>query len=253
MRRVLFYDTTDSTNRRLQEAALDPSAPSGLTAVTDRQTEGRGRRGRSFYSPSGSGIYLSMLVRPAGTAQHTDPGVWTSVTARVSVAVCDAVEAVCRIRPGIKWVNDLLAGGRKVCGILTQMDMESETGDIRDIIVGIGINVQGTAEDLPEELRGTAGFLSQSADRPVPRTALAAEIIRRLDALFAVWPDGHAAALEQYRKDSLVIGREIRVITGTSEKKAIAEAVGDDFALHVRYEDGTREALRGGEITLRLT
>ena len=252
MERVLCYDVTDSTNTRLREAALSKDIPGGTVAVANEQTAGSGRRGRTFASPKDMGIYLSLLLRPdsMGTAVYT-AGDWTSVTSWAAVAVCNAVETVYGVRPGIKWVNDLLLNGKKICGILTQMDLETETGEIRDVIVGIGINVQETEEDFPEELRGIAGSLYQQTGKRIPRARLAAEMIRELDALCAAWPMEKETYLSRYRADSLVTGKEIRVLTAGGEKKATAESIGDDFALHVRYEDGTAETLRGGEISIR--
>ena len=254
MDHVLYYESADSTNRRLAEYVLaHPDAPNGLIALANEQTAGRGRRGRSFASPKNMGIYLSLLIRPESFGTDpASPANWTALTSWTAVAVCNAIEKVYGIRPGIKWVNDLLLDKKKICGILTQMDMETETAEIRDIIIGIGVNVQEEEQDFPEELRAIAGSLFQTTGKHRPRSVLAAEMIRELDTLCAAWPEGHAAYLAQYRKDSLVTGRPIRVITVSGEKEAIAEGIGDDFALHVRYPDGTAQELRGGEISVRL-
>ena len=253
MQRVLCYDVTDSTNLRLQEAALSSEAPGGLIAIADGQTGGRGRRGRTFASPRGMGIYLSILLRPEtmGHKAGVSAADWTAVTSWVSVAVCSAIETVYGVRPGIKWVNDLLLNGRKICGILTQMELETETGEVRDVIAGIGVNVQETAEDFPEDLRDIATSLYQETGKRIPRVRLAAEMIRELDSMCAAWPDASPEYLARYRADSLAVGRKIRVLAASGEKKAIAESIGDDFSLQVRYEDGTRESLHGGEITIR--
>ena len=150
----------------------------------------------------------------------------------------------------MKWVNDLLLNGRKICGILTQMEMESETGEIREIIIGIGINVQQTRSDFPEELREIAGSLYQETGIRVPRARLAAEVIRELDPLIEALPDD-PSYLMRYREDSVVVGKKIRVLTSSGEKKAGAVSIGDDFSLLVRYEDGSEESLHGGEISIR--
>ena len=276
MARVLCFDSTDSTNRRLQEAVLDGSAPHGLIAVANEQTAGRGRLGRSFSSPQDMGIYLSLLIRPNAFPAAEFPAStvsWTVLTSWTAVAICRAIENVCGIRPGIKWVNDLLLDGRKICGILTQMELESESGSIRDIIIGIGVNVQESKEDFPEELQDIAGSLFLATGRKTDRSVLAAEMIRQLDRMCADWykvyyegaadltfssdagsPAGHdiaAAYLEEYRRHSLVIGTPVTVINPRETKEAIAESIGDDFSLHVRYSDGSEEDLRGGEISVR--
>ena len=263
MKRVLCYDSTDSTNRRLQEAVLNApaaenpipsqSALHGLIAVANEQTAGRGRLGRSFASPQDMGIYMSVLLIPEVFGDASPSASWTALTSWTAVAVCRAIEAVCGVQPGIKWVNDLYLGGKKICGILTLMDLESESGLIRDIIIGIGVNVQEKEEDFPEDLRDIAGSLYQQTGKKIDRSVLAAEMIRQIDRLCADWTDPDAAGiyLDAYRKHSLVIGRPVSVITPKSAKEATAEGIGDDFSLHVRYTDGTEEDLRGGEISIR--
>ncbi|MBO5520561.1 MAG: biotin--[acetyl-CoA-carboxylase] ligase [Eubacterium sp.] len=302
MKRVLCFDSTDSTNKRLQEAVLnsgeayrsengdtgskspdvhvqDRCAPYGLIAVANEQTAGRGRLGRTFSSPQDMGIYLSLLIRPdeffvpsdtvsspASSASTRPQGLsadiysWTMLTSWTAVAVCRAIETVCGVRPGIKWVNDLLLNGRKICGILTQMELESETGTIRDIIIGIGVNVQEREEDFPEELRDIAGSLFMATGKKTDRTLLAAEMIRQLDRMCADWYRLQAGSsqlafsyLNDYREHSLVTGRQINVITPRETKEAVAESIGEDFSLHVRYMDGSEEDLRGGEISIRST
>ena len=253
MERVFCYDSTDSTNRRLQEAMLNGDAPHGLIAVANEQTAGRGRLGRSFASPQDMGIYMSVLLWPQVLGDASPSSSWTALTSWTAVAVCRAIEAVYDVQPGIKWVNDLYLGGKKICGILTQMDLETERGLIRDIIIGIGINVQEQENDFPEELREIAGSLYQQTGKRIDRTILAAEMIRQLDRLCEDWSDPESAAvyLNTYRKHSLVTGKPVSVIRAGNAKEATAVCIGDDFSLHVQYPDGTAEILRGGEISIR--
>ena len=245
--RVLVLPVTDSTNTRLIDLA-GKGAPDGQVVIADAQTGGLGRRGRSFASPEGVSVYLSYLLRP-------EPGVsaaaYTQITAWVCVAVCSAIEAVCGIRPGIKWVNDLLLGGRKICGILTQMNIDGESGDILSIVTGIGINVNNRPEDFPEELRGIAASLFGETGKTVCRAELAAALIRELDRMRAAFPQGKEAYLERYRRDCAVLGRRIRILSPEKEETATAVAVGDDFSLCVQLEDGTVRALSSGEISIR--
>ena len=265
MKRILVYESTDSTNRRLQEAVFhtlaDDSpdqfrqAPHGLIAVANEQTAGRGRLGRTFASPQDMGIYMSVLLRPEVFGDASPSSSWTALTSWTAVAVCRAIETVYGVQPGIKWVNDLYLGGKKICGILTQMDLETESGLIRDIIIGIGVNVQEQEEDFPEELRDIAGSLYQQTGKRIDRSLLAAEMVRQMDQLCKDWTDPETAAiyLDSYRKHSLVTGQTIHVIRSGEAKEATAESIGDDFSLHVRYADGTEEELRGGEISIRPT
>ena len=150
---VRCFAQIDSTNSYLKAEAMR-GAPDGLCAIADRQTAGRGRAGRPFRSDAGQGVYLSMLLRPACAATAA-----MTVTAHVAVAVCRALEA-CGVQPGIKWTNDLVLGTKKLCGILTELTVEAETGTIDSIVAGIGVNVRQRPEDFPPELRAIAGWSS---------------------------------------------------------------------------------------------
>ena len=245
MTSVLCMDSVDSTNRRLRELALD-DAPDGQVLLADEQTDGRGRRGRAFYSPAGSGIYLSMLLRPEGLPADT-----VSLTAWAAVAVCRAVASVCGVTPGIKWVNDLVLQKRKVCGILTEMSVESETGQIQYVIVGIGVNVNEKKADFPKEIRTTASSLAAECGRTFSRAELAAAMIRSLDQLRADWPAKAASYLAEYRAANITAGQEISVLSGGEPRYGTALAVNEDFSLSVRFEDGKEERLTGGGVSIR--
>lgn len=136
---LIVYDTIDSTNKAAKELAIS-GAGHGTAVIADRQTAGRGRYSRSFYSPSGSGLYMSLILRPS-LLQFDDP---TAITAFAAVAVSDAIQAVTGKQAGIKWVNDLFLNGKKVCGILTEAVTDFESGNIEWIVLGIGTNVSGS-------------------------------------------------------------------------------------------------------------
>ena len=241
--RVLFLESVASTNTFLRK---ETGAPDGLVVVAGEQTGGRGRLGRGFYSPKDMGVYLSMLVRPE--ASHADIA---GVSACAAMAVADAIEAVSGVRPGVKWVNDLLLGGKKICGILTELAVEAETGRVEHLIVGAGVNVGQNPEDFPEGLRAIATSVRAFSGVAVDHGRLAGEMIGRLDALFSLWPDNKARYLEAYRRDCVTLGREVSITQGDSVQTAFAEDLGDDFSLIVRFPDGRREALRYGEISVR--
>ena len=151
---IIILDSVDSTNNRLK-AMEHEGLPSGTIVTADYQESGKGRRGRSFVSPKGSGIYLSYLLRPDCPADQI-----SSLTAYVAVAVSRSLEKACAIEPRIKWVNDILADGRKLVGILTELSVESESGTITGCVIGIGINVNMDIEDFPVELREKATSVS---------------------------------------------------------------------------------------------
>ena len=140
-RALVCLETVDSQQRG--HAAALAGAADGLAVVAEQQTGGRGRRGRSFVSPAGQGLYLSVLLRPRCPLEEV-----STLTAWTAVAVCTAVERVCGVRPGIEWPNDVILDGRKLCGILTELELEAETAALRHVVVGVGINLTQTAADF---------------------------------------------------------------------------------------------------------
>ena len=144
-REVVVLDSVDSTNNEIKRRAA--STAEGLAVLAVEQTGGRGRRGRSFQSLPGKGMYLSVLLKPPFPLHQV-----VSLTAWVAVAVCDGVEDACGVRPGIKWTNDLVLNGRKLCGILTELELEGESGELSYIVTGMGVNVSQTAGDFGPEI-----------------------------------------------------------------------------------------------------
>ena len=232
---LLREESVDSTNLYLRR--LSQSAADGTAVVAASQTAGRGRSGRGFLSPEG-GLYLSVLLRP-----EVEPERLPTLTPVAAVAVCRAVEAVCCLSCGVKWPNDVLLDGKKICGIL----VESVLGTERPcVIVGIGVNAN--TPSFPEELRPVAGSIFTQTGKTVDLDALAAELLAQLDALYAGWlADGGSAVLAEYRRLCLNPGREVLV----GGRRGRALSVGDDYSLLVRWEDGAEEALRFGEVSVR--
>ena len=148
-------------------------------------------------------------------------------------------------------MNDLLLGGRKLCGILTELSVESESNLIDYVVVGIGVNVNEGAQDFPPELRDIAVSLAQALGKEQPRAALCAELIRRLDRLSCDWPSEREHYLEAYRRYDRTVGKEILVISPGMERHAHALAIESDFSLRVRFDDGEEAKLQSGEISIR--
>lgn len=242
---VRVFSSIDSTNTYLKREAM-AGAPNGLIAVANEQTAGRGRVGRRFLSAPDCGIYLSMLLRPT-----CEPAVCATLTSHAAVAVCRALERVCGVQPEIKWTNDILLSGRKICGILTELSMEGETGTVDSVVIGIGINVNNEPAVFPEELREIAGSVYSATGKRVERAKLAAVLIEELRRMADLWTENPHVYLEDYRVRCITIGKDVRVLRGEVAKNAHAEAVTEDFSLLVRYPDGTREALTGGEVSVR--
>lgn len=244
-RKLLCLETVDSTNTECKRRAMAGEAE-GLVVVADEQTGGRGRLGRSFQSPKGQGLYLSALLRP-----RLEPGQVADFTAWAAVAVCDGIEAACGVRPRIKWTNDIILGGKKLVGILTELGLESESNALEYLIPGIGVNVNQAPEDFSPEIRDMATSLAQELGRPVRRSDLAVQIILALDRMYAGFPENKAEYLEKYRADCLTPGNQVQLITPVSRQEAYAVAVDDDFRLVVELPDGTRKALSAGEVSVR--
>ena len=240
------FDELDSTNTRARQLAGE-GAPDGTVVTANCQTAGRGRMDRSFQSPRDKGIYLTALLRP-----QLPPERLMCATAMAGVAVCNAVERVCGIRPGLKWPNDPVLGQKKLCGILTELSLEAETGRLQYLVLGIGINVHQTAEDFSPEVAQIATSLSQAAGRRISRPALAAALIEELDRLYAALCTGRIEPyLEAYRKDCVNLGKTVQLLEGGARRTAQAVGIDDGFGLVVREEDGTERVVRSGEVSVR--
>lgn len=242
---LICLDRVDSTNNYAKQLA-GQGAPHGTVILAGEQTRGRGRLGKSFSSPGGKGLYLSVLLRP-----DWEPEQALSLTARTAVALCDAVEQIAGERPGIKWTNDLILRQRKLCGILTEMELDAESGRLEYIVVGVGINVSQTGADFGEKLAPIAISLEQALGRSVPRAELAAAVLRRLDRMVREFPDRGADDLERYRADCVTLGRTVRLIRQGESCTAFAESIDEAFALVVRHSDGTRETVTAGDVSVR--
>ena len=240
---ITFAPSVGSTNTVLR-ALAEQGAPEGTVVIADEQTGGRGRMGRAFYSPAGSGIYLSLLLRPV----NAEPRQTVTLTAAAAVALCQAIEAVSESRPQIKWVNDIYLNSKKVSGILSEAAFGLESGLPEYVVVGVGINAYTPEGGFPPELAEIAGVLW---DSPVPggKNRLAAEFLTHFWKLYTTGDP--AAFLEDYRRRSLVVGKDITIIAGGKETPAHALGIDDNFRLLVRYESGETAALSYGEVRIK--
>ena len=248
---ILSFDRLDSTNshaKRLDEAA---SATGGLpdlsVVLCDEQTGGKGRLGRSFVSAKGLGLYLSAVFKPVVPAAEL-----SFATAVTAVAVRRAISRAAGLSPDIKWTNDLVVGGKKLCGILTELSVEGESGSVQHMIIGIGINVAYAADDFPPDISEFCTSLSlQHAS--VNRAALAAAI---LDELSLMYSEGRficdlAEYREEYRKHCITIGRDVSVVRGADVRRGKAVGLDDQFGLLIDYGDGTPVSVQSGEVSVR--
>ncbi len=238
---IKVYKTISSTNTEAKLMSLQ-GAEHGTVILSEEQTNGRGRMGRSFYSPSESGIYMSIILKP--DLSITDSVLITTASA---VAVCLAVEKFTNIEPKIKWVNDIYINNKKVCGILTEAVTDIESGTINALIVGIGLNVK--TEIFPEELKKRAGSLFNSSKNSYIRNRLAAEIINNVLSTCANLEDRNF--LKIYKNRSMIIGEKIRYLKNNKWYEGYAQDIDEYGGLVVSHEDGHKEILHSGEISVR--
>ena len=241
---VVCLDVTDSTNNECKRRAAQ-GAKSGLVVIAGEQSGGKGRRGRSFQSLPGKGLYLSTLLRPQVSLSDI-----SQLTAWISVAVCRAAEKITGIPCQIKWVNDPLLKGKKLCGILCELGVDDD-GRLDYVVVGVGINVGQTPEDFGPELSQTATSLGQHMKTPPRRAEVAATLIGELNALWDAFPTGKAFYLEEYRRRCVTTGQDVLLLKGDERREAYAERVNEDFTLHVRLPDGSEEDIFSGEVSVR--
>ena len=242
---ILCFEIIDSTNTQAKLLAAQ-GAPNGTVLLADKQTAGRGRLGRSFQSPGGMGIYMSVLLRPL-----CPPEKLMHLTCATAVAACNAVEQVSGLRPGVKWTNDLVSGKRKLAGILTELSVSPTTGLVDYAVIGIGINCRQKVEDFPEELQNMAGSLEMVTGKPVDRGELAAALIRELHLLSQELLTCHEETMNRYREDCITLGKEVSLVRRDEVRHGFALDVDREGALIVRFDDGHTESISSGEISVR--
>ena len=236
-RHTLRVDSTNDDARRLAQAG----AAEGTVVVAEEQTGGRGRLGRTWLSRRGRDILLSLVLRP-----RVDPAQAPGLNLVVGLAAGQAIGEVAGIPIDLKWPNDVLAGGGKCCGVLTEMN--ADPGQIHFVIVGVGINVNGTS--LPDAIASRASTLEQAAGGPVPRPRLAAALLNRLETLYLAFLDrGLQPLLERWvAASSSVRGRPVLVSNPGRSLRGTTAGLGRQGALRIRREDGRVEEVLAGDV-----
>ena len=232
---VEVFRTVSSTNTEAKAAALR-GMPHGTLIAANGQTAGRGRFGKPFYSPSDTGLYMSVILKPQKPLSDC-----TGLTMAAACAITDSLEAVCGVNAGIKWVNDIFCSGRKVAGILTEAMSDFESGMAEAVIVGIGVNLR--TEDFPEDIAAVAGSVGVFAER----NRLCADIACRLLDYAGSAPSPEL--LKKYRERSVVLGREVTFRQNDAERTGTALEIDDDGCLIIQTSSG-KERLRAGEISI---
>lgn len=242
--RIEVKKSVTSTNTVLKEYAAKGEAE-GKLLIAEEQTSGRGRLGRSFFSPANTGIYMSVLLRPKLTVEDS-----LFITTAAAVAVARAIETITGVRAEIKWVNDIFCSGKKVCGILTEAGIDFESGGLEYAVLGIGINVARPGEGFPSELEDIiTGVFGKGQYGSDVRSRLIAEVMN----IFWDYYDNisRKTFLKEYRERSFLLGKEVNVITGNSTKQAVALDIDDDARLVVKMADGEIKALSSGEVSVK--
>lgn len=242
---IQVFDEVGSTNSLAKELAAK-GAPAGTALIADQQRAGRGRMGRSFLSPGGVGIYLSVILRPV-----CRPHELMHLTCAAAVAMCGAVEQACGFRPGIKWTNDLVVNGRKLGGILTELSLNAKTGMVDHAVVGIGINCRQSAEDFDDSIRNMACSARMISGHDIDRNRLASEMIRWLSSMDRSLLSAKSAMLDRYRADCITLGRQISILRSEEVLHGTALGVDDEGALIVRLDSGEIQTVSSGEVSIR--
>ena len=242
-RNLCCFDAVDSTNLELIRLAKE-GAPHGTLVIADSQMAGKGRMGRKWISPPGSGIWMSLLLRPEISPQSA-----SMLTLVAALAVVEGIRGETGLNPQIKWPNDVVLEGRKICGILTEMS--TEAGAIRYVIPGIGINVNMT--EFPPELTETAASLRMVLGRPLKREPLIVRVMEAFEKYYARFLETEdlSGLMEEYNRCSVNLGRQVRVLDGASPYQGEAMGIDSQGSLVVKMADGRLRRVISGEVSVR--
>ena len=236
---INIHKTIDSTNTYAKKITID-GAEHGTIIIANEQTSGKGRFGRSFFSPVNTGIYLSILFRPKKNIADT-----SVITIAAAVAVCKVIQALTNTNPKIKWVNDIFLNDKKICGILTEAVSDFESGIVESVIVGIGINIKTTKEQFPKEIKETAGSLFPNN---IYRNQIIAEIINNLFELYNNLSDKEL--INKYKEYSLILNKELTYFKDSKKYVGKAIDINKNGNLIVEDKNGQIYILESGEVTL---
>lgn len=239
---ISVYPSVGSTNDVVKELAAK-GAPEGTVAVAAQQTGGKGRLGRSFFSPEGTGLYLSILLRPDIEVARA-----VRITTCAALAVCEAIEKHTSEKPCIKWVNDVYIRGRKVCGILTEASLSMENGGVDYAVLGIGVNVYEPSGGFPEQIRDIAGAVTQHKSADL-KNRLAGSIISGFMRFYRDISSG--SFREDYSRRLMWKGEDIVAISGREKTRCRLIDVDDECRLVVQLPGGEKKLISSGEISIR--
>jgi len=243
-REIVYYDTVTSTNVVAKKLAIE-GYPEGTVIVAEEQTGGRGRMGRAWFSPWGKNVMFSLVLNP-----RVDLTQLPQLTMLAAVAVAGAIHAATGVKAGIKWPNDLMLDGKKVCGILTEMSAEMD--QVNYLVVGVGLNVNVDENEFPPEVKEIATSLKIMAGDKINRAELLREILRHMDRYYLIWQQqGFTPVLKEWKENSVNLGQRAKVIFSGEVWEGICEDVDFDGALLLRLPGGSIKRFVAGEVSLR--
>lgn len=242
-RPVHYFEELGSTNIQAKLEA-ERGAAEGTLVAADMQTAGRGRRGRSWNSPAGTNVYFTLILKPSFA-----PDKASMVTLVMALAVAEGICGTCGLTAEIKWPNDVVANGKKVCGILTEMS--AEHGAVRHIVIGVGVNVG--LQEFPPEIAETAASLQAECGREVSRTDLLVNIMKSFEKYYESFRQNEnlSGILSKYNSLLVNRNREVRVLDPKGEFRGIARGIDGGGRLLVECEDGGIEEIYAGEVSVR--
>ena len=238
-RQIVYLPSVDSTNRRARQLAAE-GAPHGTLVIADEQTAGRGRRGRGWISPAGEGVFMSLILRP-----QSHPSEVARLSMQTALAVAQAIVQATGLDARIKWPNDIVCGGRKVCGMLLEMNADEQA--VHDVVAGIGINVHQT--QFAPEIEKTASSLDLLSGQRVCRAALVRAFLEAFERAEALAAQG--ALMDAYRARSATLGQRVQVIAPAGSFTGTALEVTDSGSLIVEDEEGQRREVLAADVSVR--
>lgn len=242
-KKVHAFSLTDSTNTKAFELALH-GAPEGAVVVAEGQRKGKGRLGRKWESPKGVNIYASIVLRP-----RIAPPAASQLTLLAAIATARAIEKTAKILPDVKWPNDILIRGRKVAGILTEIDSEADI--VNFIVIGIGIDVNMGRDSLPADVAKVATSLKEEMGKSFERVILIQELFRQMEKWYEVYKaEGFGPIITEWERLSIMAGKYIRVSFLKESKEGVALGLDTDGALLLRLPTGKIERIVAGDVTM---
>lgn len=242
---IKFLDEVDSTNIYAKRLAEEDFVD-GTVVLAEEQLKGKGRMGRAWASPRGKGIWMTIMLKP-----RINPSDAAKITLLTACAVCTAIEEVCGINPKIKWPNDIVLNGKKLCGILTEMNVELD--EINYLIVGIGVNVNTDQSDFPEELHNIATSIKIEKGNSVIRRKLVGTIINKFEKYYKAFVSKGSIKdyISEYKERSAVLGKEVRVLSASLDTQGTVVDISEEGQLLLKQKDGSIKEIISGEVSVR--